>query len=158
MDNSEGLSTEAWLLRGISYVPGVLILADGRLFYLACGFGSLWKWQMNKLERAAGQPGLAERMDAGENCIVFDIPLAEVEVEFPWYYFSGGMKVWVGGVRYRLSFGKPANNASFSLSDGFEHSSGALANVFELFKMRQRGKAWKRALGQRVSLRNSDSE
>jgi len=80
------LSSEAYLAaRFANFAPGELKLADGRLSFMAIGSGTLFKWQLNKLERDACQPGLADRMGAGENTIVFDLPLADVEVAFPWY-------------------------------------------------------------------------
>ena len=54
----------------------------------------MWKGQLHKLEQDAGQVGLAADMDAGKNTLVFDVPLEEITVEFPWYYLSGGSQGW----------------------------------------------------------------
>src|SRR5262245_50612767 len=91
------LSSEAWLLRGVfGSVPGELTLAGGQLSFTASGFGTLWKWQLRKLEQETGQRGLADRMDAGEQALVFKLSLTKLQVEFPWYYLSGGLKLRSG--------------------------------------------------------------
>ena len=40
---------------------------------------------------------------------MFDVPVTQVTVTFPWYYFSGGLVITIEGVRYRFSLGQPAN-------------------------------------------------
>ncbi len=107
MDTSVQLSTKAWLVRGISMVPGELKLAEGRLCFTAFGHGQLWKWQLNNLERDTRQPGLARQMDAGESAVVFDYPLNVLEVDFPWYFFSVGLKVRANGIQYRFNLAGP---------------------------------------------------
>lgn len=55
--------------------------------------------------------------------------LAEVQdIEFPWYYFSGGFKMRIGADKYRFSFIEPHNEYA-DLSSG-----------------RATGKKWKKAL------------
>ena len=45
--------------------------------------------------------------------VVFDVPLAEVtDVDWPWYYFAGGLKLSAAGERYRFSFVLP-NGAEY---------------------------------------------
>ena len=40
--------------------------------------------------------------------VVFDVPLTEVGgLTWPWYYFSGGVKLTVAGEEYRFSFVEP---------------------------------------------------
>ncbi len=48
---------------------------------------------------------LALATDDGE---LFRIPLSETKVQFPWFYFGGGMRVTAGGSRYTLAFSRPA--------------------------------------------------
>jgi hypothetical protein len=105
INSSVRLSSEAWLLRspewlitGVGSVPGELKLADGRLSFTAFGRGNLGRRQLNKLEGDAHQPGLADRMNGGENSVVFELPITEVEVEFPWHYFECGLRVRVENV------------------------------------------------------------
>ena len=38
----------------------------------------------------------------------FETPLVNVRAIFPWYYFGGGVQLAVSGVRYRISFVRPA--------------------------------------------------
>jgi hypothetical protein len=59
----------------------------------------------------------------GERGTRFDVPHTQISaVKFPWYYFGGGMKVFIGGDGYRFSFVEPHNDHA-SIRDGRE--SGA---------------------------------
>ena len=80
--NQPVLQSRVWLLSGITGSrEGFLQLADGRFAFTDID----------------GQT-------------VFDVPLSVVrEVEFPWYYFGGGMKLSIGAERYRVSFMRPGN-------------------------------------------------
>ena len=75
----DSLRTPAWRLIGLTRSePGVLAHEEGRLTY----------WT--------------------EEGLLFDVPLAEVaDVAFPWYYFSGGVKLTADGEAYRFSFVEP---------------------------------------------------
>lgn len=103
-DDDDVLYTRAWLLIGLTRsIPGILESADGRF---------------------------ASTTDEGR---VFDVLLAEVtDVNFPWYYFGGGVKFRIGADRYRLSFVLPIGHSGESgdISEG-----------------RRAGKVWKSALG-----------
>jgi len=79
-ETSDGVYTEAWLLKGIfGNVPGVLGLDEGRFTFVT-----------------------------DDEQAIFDAPLSEVgDVKVPWYYFGGGIKLRVGDERYRLSFVRP---------------------------------------------------
>ena len=137
MKRSSQLSTQAWLLRGISSIPGTLKLAKGRLSFTASGSGTCWGFQLRKLEREADRAGLAKRLNDDENTVVFDVPLSDVQqVNFPWFYFSGGVKLTLNGVCYRFGFDKPANSRMPSES----------MDLSGVSKARRRGKAWKAAL------------
>lgn len=115
-------------------MPGALMLAKGRLSFTAFGSGNLWGRQLRTLEVEAGHTGLAKRLGDDENTVVFDVPLADVQdVTFPWYYFSGGVKLTVGGVRYRFGFDRPANTRM--PSEGVD--------LGEITRARRSGKAWK---------------
>lgn len=111
------LYTQAWLLIGITRsTPGVLESADGRLLYTT------------------------------EEKRVFDVPLAEVtDVDFPWYYFGGGVKFKIGTESYRLSFvqlddgsGEAPYKTEFGNADAF-FAAG-------IFGGRRAGRAWKSVL------------
>lgn len=73
------LVTSAWLLIGLfGTEAGVLEHADGRLAF------------------------------SGTNGTRFDVAIGEVRhVEFPWYYFGGGVQFTVSGRQYRFSFVVP---------------------------------------------------
>ncbi len=137
MKRKSQLITRAWLLRGISSIPGTLKLSKGRLSFTASDAGTCWGFQLRKLEAQAGRAGLAERLSKDKNTVVFDVPLADVQqVHFPWFYFSGGVKLTLHGVRYRFGFDKPANTRM--PSEGVDLS--------EIKKARRSGKAWKAVL------------
>lgn len=71
-------ATPAWLIRGLTNEPGVLSLYAGRL-RLVTGTG-----------------------------VVFDAPLGAVErLTFPWYQGAAGLRVTVGGHRYKIALGRP---------------------------------------------------
>ena len=118
-------------------MPGTLRLASGRLSFTASGSGNFWGRQLRKLEVEAGREGLAEQLDNDERAVVFDVSLADVQaVNFPWYYFSGGVKLTLRGVRYRFGFDRPANTRLPSES----------MDLSEITKARRKGKAWKAVL------------
>ena len=123
MTPSDSLRTPAWLLIGLfGNRPGVLELANGRLAFIT------------------------------EEGRLFDAPLGEVTaITFPWYYFSGGMKLTVAGKRYRLSFVKPNGAedvpgqvmARVGSPMGLRLAGQKLADIGT---GRKAGKAWKTAL------------
>lgn len=106
--NQQPLHTQVWLLIGLTgSEPGVLRLARSRLTFTT-----------------------------SDGRRVFDVALSEVrDVEFPWYYFGGGMKLSVGAERYRISFMRPGN------------TGGRLRDIG---RGRQAGKEWKSALASRT--------
>ncbi len=89
----------AWLLRGITVsIPGWLDVHDGCL-----------------------------RFSTPQE-VVFDVPLAEItSVNYPWYYFGGGVKLKAAGTPYRLSFVKP-NGAEYATARGLA-AVGSLASL-----------------------------
>lgn len=116
----------AWVLKGItgSESAGLLRLGGGRLTLV------------------------------GENGTAFDVPVNEVrDVSFPWFYFSGGMKLAANGETYRLSFVKPNNQNSYVAgvaANEIVPGAGmvAVADIAgDIRKGRAAGKQWKRLLG-----------
>ena len=129
--------TEAWLLRGIHSMPGALVFAQGRLSFKASGSGTFSRRQLRRLEEESGRAGLAASLENDEHAVVFDVPLSDVQhVSFPWYYFSGGVKFSLQGIRYRFGFDKPANTRLPSES----------LDLRGVSKARRNGKAWKALL------------
>ena len=140
MKRRSHLRTEAWLLTGISSIPGALRLSGGRLSFTAFGAGNCGRRKLRKLEAETGQEGLAKRLGDDEHAVVFDVPLADVqEATFPWYYFTGGVKLTLDGARYRFGFARPANTKL--PSDGL--------GLDDIAKARRSGKAWKAVLSER---------
>jgi hypothetical protein len=143
----EALQSEAWLLRGISSIPGELRLRKGRLSFRAEYFGNAWPFQTRRLERLLGKPGLAASLERGEARVLFEWPLEEVTAWCPWYYFSGGLKLRRAGVTLRLSLGQPANTEVNLASSGTPLALGQAAeHLGEVRRMRHQGKRWLAAL------------
>jgi hypothetical protein len=83
---------------------------------------------------------------------MFDVPLDEVtDVVWPWYYFSGGVKLTANGDRYRFSFVLP-NGAEYPTArlEAVIGDPGALAIVLQkgndIAAGRDAGKEWRRRL------------
>jgi hypothetical protein len=84
--------------------------------------------------------------------VVFDVAVEHItDVDWPWYYFGGGVKLTAAGVRYRLSFvlpngGEyPAGRAAAATGD-----PAALAlvwqNASDIGAGHKVGKEWRRRL------------
>lgn len=88
---------------------------------------------------------------------VFETPVGEVTcLTFPWYYFSGGLKLTVAGEEYRLSFVEP-NGAQYPVARA-EAAAGdpaALAFVVDTAKVvgvgRGVGRRWRSLLEGRTA-------
>ena len=128
------MSSEAWLLRGISSIPGELRLSGSILSFTAHDTGTAWDWQLRKLERGAGSTGFMEALKRGGRAVLFSESLADLRVRSPWYYFSGGVVLEIRRQKYRLSFGQPARS---SADDNELQTIGTT---------RRAGKQWLRAL------------
>ena len=134
-NNKSNLKTDAWLLKGTRSMRGSLKLSKGHLSFTAYGSGNFGRSHLRELEAAIGIAGLAEVLDNEEQAVLFEVPLTEVQnINFPWYYFSGGVKLTVNGVRHRFGFDEPAN------------SQTSADPIGEVSKARKNGKAWKRVL------------
>src|SRR5262245_40400572 len=123
MDQATDFASPAWLLFTIGCSPkGQLALHEGRLTFRV------------------------------EEDVVFAATRSEIErVVFPWYYFSGGMQVWIGGKQFKLSFVKP-NSAEVSSSllmakAGNANSLGyAVSKFTDAATGRTAGKQWRALL------------
>jgi hypothetical protein len=131
---AEALSSYVWLQSGpLDYSParGALHLANGRLTFVISEPPGEKK--ASWLEEASGQPGIAERLENGEQVQIFDVPVSDTEVRFPVMSLGALMFLTVGGTRYRLNFYDPARGA---------RPTGRLG----VFKGMAAGRPWKRAL------------
>jgi|GEM_PF-2544327 len=141
------LRSAAWLLLGISSIPGELMLQAGWLSFTAENTGSAWPWQLRKLERRVTRPGIAATIDAGTDTLVFKWSVPDVKVWCPWYYFGGGIKIRKADTLLRFSLGEPAN---MTLRDRDAAPDEALreaaASLAEVGRMRSRGRLWLDAL------------
>jgi hypothetical protein len=141
------LKTKAWLLLGISSLPGELSLRSGQIAFTAHGSGSAWPWQLRKLGLRLGAPGLATAIDAGAGPQVFDWPVRETQAWTPWYYFGGGIKLKRENTVLPFSFAAPGNSKvrSGSVVDvaALREAASSLGDVG---LMRRRGKLWQAAL------------
>ena len=135
------LRTEAWLVRGLSAIPGELVLDRDGIAFLATGPGSAGPRALRTLERQLRSPWrVADAGHGHAGAQLFHWPLRRVSVQVPWYYFSGGLKLGHGGVVLRFSFGRPGN---MELARDLASAWDALRTVHA---MRRCGKAWLHAL------------
>ncbi|HHI78806.1 MAG TPA: hypothetical protein ENK02_02365 [Planctomycetes bacterium] len=135
MTRRNNFSTKAWLLLGNRNLPGELRLSSGRLSFCVLGEGNLGRRGFEKLEARSGCAELGALVERGARPLLFELPLSEVErVHFPWYYFSGGLKLTIAGVQYRFGFDQPSN--SRGVNEGGD-LFGSIARA------RRAGKAWK---------------
>ena len=128
------LCSPAWLLRGISSIPGELTLTESRISFIAQDRGTAWDWQLSKLALQSGNPAFMDTLKSGSAVVLFNEPLSDILVRSPWYYFSGGLVLQIRGKSFRVSFGGPAGSSS--ASDEFRAVSA----------MRRIGKKWLQAL------------
>lgn len=90
-----------------------------------------------------------------EGDVVFDLNAAAIQsVHYPWYYFSGGVKIRYQGDEFRLSFVKP-NGAEVAVDRMLAESGnpaallGALEKFSDIGEGRRAGKRWKEILPER---------
>lgn len=133
------LRTNAWLLRGLSSLPGTLMLQGAHVSFEATGTGSAWPRQLRALERELSVPGLADALAGGKSCRLFRWPTSTVRVWVPWYYFGGGIKIAHESSVLRISFGRPVDLGGRNI--------GAVADQWrEIQRMRAQGREWVSAL------------
>ncbi len=68
------LRTDAWLLRGMSSIPGELRLSAGTLSFVCSGTGSAWPFRLRKLARALRDPSLVNVLQEGPPAPLFQWP------------------------------------------------------------------------------------
>lgn len=141
MTTSE-LRTPAWLLRGISSLPGELRLRSATLSFVAHGSGSAWPGQLRTLASLLGTEPLGAALDAGRFVELFSWPVADITVSQPWYYVGGGIKVRREGIVLRISFGRQVGARG--------GPDRAVADLGEVATMRARGRLWASALAEAV--------
>ncbi len=131
---SRAICSPAWLLCGISSVPGELKLGGSVLSFTAHGTGSAWDWQLKKLERRSGASEFMNILKDGGHAVLFREPVIGIRSRSPWYYFSGGLVLQIRQQTYKVSFGQPAS------------SSISQNEVQTIRTMRRVGRQWIRAL------------
>jgi len=120
-------ASPAWLLLGYarSSAMGQLVLDQGRLTF-----------------------------QVGDD-LVFALNRSDIEqVVFPWYYFSGGMKMSAKGTKYRVSFVKPNGaevaTANLAARAGSVAALGvAISKFADVASGRSAGKRWRELLDTR---------
>ena len=132
------LCTQAWLLRGISTLPGELCLHGELLTFTCLDTGSTWPFQLRKLGVLLEQPGLADAVERGQEFELFEWPVREIEVSMPWYYFGAGLKLVNQGVNLRFSFCPPSPTYNTSVRGSSSNLSQGLAS----------GRLWSQALAE----------
>ena len=120
---SPEFASDAWLLQGMTVsIPGWLELRDGRLRFV--------------------QPDET----------VFDIAIDDIStIDYPWYYFGGGLKLSAGERRFRLSFVKP-NGVETAVGRGLGEAGNpagllvAVSKVFDVQSGKKVGRRWRELL------------
>jgi hypothetical protein len=139
MSNQNQFKSQAWLLWGLTGgLPGTLVYAEENLAYTAHTFGTLFKRQLAKLEELVNRPGLADRLNNAKTSLVFSKPISAIRISFPWYYFSGGIKVEFDQKSFRFSFAQPNSLAMGKANPG-------------VIESRRIGKSWQEALKSRLT-------
>lgn len=138
--NGSRFDSPVWLLRGISSLPGQMDLVDGWLSLRLLGEGNAWDWQLRKLARLTADSDLIDRLLDGQRPLVFRERLENLSIDWPWYYFRGGLVVTAGEARWRISFGPPVGNV------GNRSLESALDNLNTVVSMRAIGKRWLQAI------------
>jgi hypothetical protein len=141
--SSNRLLSNAWLLRGISSIPGELVLASGTVSFTAFNTGSAWPWQLRKLERLVGAEGIAQSIDDGQRSLVLQWPVDSLQAWCPWYYFGGGIKLRRGDLVLRFSLAEPANMRARAPGTDILN---AIEGVDQVRVMRSLGARWLAAL------------
>ena len=140
------LRTEAWLLRGISSIPGELELREGRVRFTALNAGSAWPWQWRRLEADLGRPGLARTVEQeGQRAVLFDWPVGEVRYHTPWYHFGGGLRLECADLSLNFGLGEPTDGPG-NRFDPVGEVQRAAREFRSVGLMRQRGRLWRAAL------------
>ena len=112
-------------------VPGKLSLTDDARLIFALDARAA-DASVGWLEKALEQEGLKDRVAAGEQPTVFDIPVAGHKITWPASLGGYAMKVQGGDRSWIVSLDYP--------------SSGALWQTISIFKARGTSKPWKEAL------------
>jgi hypothetical protein len=99
---------------------------------------------MRRLEQEAHQPGFAEKVESGERAVLFDVNMTELsDIAFSWYYLSGGVKLTIRGITYKLLFSAPSNSR---LPSDREDIVEGISLLGEHLDGRRALKAWKVSL------------
>jgi hypothetical protein len=116
------METECYLMDG-QYdqvgTGGILRLDDdGRLSFTLdkeAGTRGKLKW----IEKALGQPGIHERVEAGEQVVVFDTSVAEKKLKWPWNFRGRAFRIEDdSGRRWMVSLVTPGGGLMFILTSG----------------------------------------
>ena len=124
-DPEPTLASQAWLLVGLTQSrAGHLVLDRGELAFVH-----------------------------DDGTLLFRARLAEVrDISFPWYYFGGGCKLTVAGVRHRLSFVRPNDAAdavdrmAARVGDAGAVLDQVTGKAADIGEGRAAGRAWRAAL------------
>jgi hypothetical protein len=104
-----------------------------------------WKGLV-RLEEELGVADLSTKLSLGKEVRLFACTPASLQrFSLPWYYFGGGIHLWVDENKYRLSLLRPNNTQLASRSLGRQ-----VETVRSIARARQVGRQWKAILGPAV--------
>ena len=149
MDATAEVTTKAWLLRGIGNLAGKMTLQGGRLRFVTLGgYGQLLSFQLRRLEKETGSAGLEKLVNDGLEATVLEVMLTDItQIVFPWYYFQGGVRLVINGVKYKFLFSAPSNSKI-----SIERGAGEAVELFgALIEGRRAMKVWKVAFARTLT-------
>lgn len=133
------MHSDAWLLRGVSSIPGRLLLEHGHIRFVVSSSGTAWPWQLRKLARQLATTWPGDGDGRARDAELFRWPLDGVRAWAPRYYFSGGIRLAHAGRVLRFSFGRPVD----------AEARGEELDVYrEVDRMRATGLQWRATLSQ----------
>lgn len=136
-------AAQIWLLRGIIHsLPGVLSWQGEKLELVLHNSGTLgWKGLV-RLEEKLNVPDLSLHLPLDKPVCLFACTPAEIQrFSLPWYFFGGGMHLWVNGKKYRLSLLPPNNTRMPNRSLGRQ-----VETARSIGRARKIGRQWKTIL------------
>ncbi len=104
--------------------------------------GNAWGWQLRKLGQLAADPDLCDRLQLGQDALLFRERLEQLVIGSPWYYFMGGLVVMTTRASWRIGFAPPVGYIG---DPSLEHATRNLRNARHA---RQTGQRWLQALAQ----------
>lgn len=136
----------AWLLFGGGGIPGGLNYSRQRLTFSASGLGNVGQERLAKFGERIHNRGLVASLKMGHNPEIFSVLASEKNIKFPWYYFSGGLRVKDRKLTFKIGFAPPPEMKLVWINGELRHSPEEIKNFGYAIVARKIGKEWKKVL------------